>query len=238
MQKVKADVKKKEPKLSSVDKLRKKVQEEKAAKQESETQSWWLERLGAMSSMSVTQQATYLKALFQNKRSEEPSVRLEMQLHQLHLEFMQWINDADRESDVVRDQRTVAIVRLVKDICDGTPLNPTAAKMLKTAFHVVGFDEYIPAIVEKIETEADKRLSFKPVKLVSSRTKESQYPYMRIQEDPILWQLRLFGQFMDRSMDGLPDRRVSFIPDAWQRKVLDGIDSNHSLLVVGTCPCR
>ena len=238
MQKVKVDTKKKEPKLSSADKLRKRVQEEKAAKQESETQSWWLKHLGAMSSMSVTQQATYLKALFQNKRSEEPSVRLEMQLYQLHLEFMQWINDADRESDVVRDQRTVAIVRLVKDICDGTQLNPIAAKLLKTAFHVVGFDEYIPAIIEKIETEADKRLSFKPVKLVSSRTKESHYPYMRIQEDPVLWQLRLFGQFMDRSMDGLPDRRVSFIPDAWQRKVLDGIDSNHSLLVVGTCSCR
>lgn len=232
------DTKKKESKLSSADKLRKRVQEEKAAKQESETQSWWLERLGAMSSMSIAQQAAYLQALFQNKRSEEPSVGLEMQLYQLHLEFLQWIDDADRESDAVRDQRTVAIVRLARDICDGTQLNPIAAKFLKTAFHVVGLDEYIPAIVEKIETETDKRLSFKPAKLVSSRTKESYYPYMRIQEDPVLWQLRLFGQFMDRSMDGSPDHRVSFIPDAWQKKVLDSIDSNHSLLVVGTCPCR
>jgi len=34
-------------------------------------------------------------------------------------------------------------------------------------------------------------------------------------------------------MDSSPDRRVSFEPDAWQRRVLDGIDQNKSLLVVG-----
>lgn len=186
-----------------------------------------------MSSMSVEQKATYLKALFNNKRSEEPSFRLDMRLYGLDLEFLQWIYDADRESDVVCDKRTVTIVRMIKDICDDTPLTPTAAKVLKNALNVVGFGEYIPVIVEKVETAEDKRLSFKPVKLVSSRTKESCYPYMHIREDPVLWQLRLFGQFMDRTMGGLPDRRVSFIPDAWQRKVLDSIDSNHSLLVVG-----
>ena len=183
--------------------------------------------------MSVEQKATYLKALFNNKRSEEPSFRLEMQLYRLDLEFLQWIHDPDRESDIVCDQRTATIVRMIKDICDGTPLTPTAVKVLKNALNVVGFDEYIPVIVEKVEIAEDKRLSFRPVKLVSSRTKESCYPYMRIREDPVLWQLRLFGQFMDRTMGGLPDRRVSFIPDAWQRKVLDSIDSNHSLLVVG-----
>ena len=186
-----------------------------------------------MLNMSVKQKAAYLKALFNNKRSEEPSFRLEMQLYQLHLEFLQWIDDADRDSDVVRDQRTTTIVRMIKDICDGAQLTPTAAKVLKTALNVVGFDEYIPVMVEKVETVVDKQLSFKPVKLMSSRTKESYYPYMRIREDPVLWQLRLFGQFMDRSMGGLPDSRVSFVPDAWQRKVLDSIDSNHSLLVVG-----
>ena len=59
------------------------------------------------------------------------------------------------------------------------------------------------------------------------------YKFMHITEDPVEWQLRVFGEFMDRSMDGLPDSRVSFIPDAWQRKVLDCLDANHSLLVVG-----
>jgi hypothetical protein len=57
---------------------------------------------------------------------------------------------------------------------------------------------------------------------------------MAINEDPVVWQLRLFGEYMDRSMDSAPDRRVSFQPDAWQREVLDGLDEpKTSLLVVG-----
>jgi len=57
---------------------------------------------------------------------------------------------------------------------------------------------------------------------------------MAIVEHPVIWQLRLFGEYMDRSMDSKPDGRVAFEPDAWQRKVLDGIDANKSLLVVGS----
>ena len=55
---------------------------------------------------------------------------------------------------------------------------------------------------------------------------------MKIMEHPVVWQLRFFGDYMDRSMDSLPDPRVSFEADAWQRRVLDGIDQNKSLLVV------
>lgn len=55
---------------------------------------------------------------------------------------------------------------------------------------------------------------------------------MKITEHPVVWQLRFFGDYMDRSMDSLPDPRVSFEADAWQRRVLDGIDQNKSLLVV------
>lgn len=45
-------------------------------------------------------------------------------------------------------------------------------------------------------------------------------------------QLEHGGPYMDRRFDPQPDSRVSFEPDAWQRKVLDSIDSDNSLLVV------
>ena len=54
---------------------------------------------------------------------------------------------------------------------------------------------------------------------------------MRITEDPVTWQLRLFGEFLDRSTGSKPDPRVSFTPDAWQREVLDCLDRNESILV-------
>jgi superfamily II RNA helicase len=41
------------------------------------------------------------------------------------------------------------------------------------------------------------------------------------------------GPYLERSFDSAPDPRVpSFYPDAWQRKVLDAIDANKSVLAV------
>lgn len=50
--------------------------------------------------------------------------------------------------------------------------------------------------------------------------------------DPIEFQLRHCGPYLDRSMDSVPDDRVPFEPDGWQRKVLDAIDAKKSLFVV------
>lgn len=58
------------------------------------------------------------------------------------------------------------------------------------------------------------------------------YPWMAIREDPIDWQLRVFGEHMDRSFDSKPDSRVRFDPDKWQRDVLDKLDKDESVLVV------
>ncbi|KAL9943049.1 hypothetical protein D7B24_009616 [Verticillium nonalfalfae] len=46
------------------------------------------------------------------------------------------------------------------------------------------------------------------------------------------FQLEHSGPYMERNFDSKPDDRVTFDPDAWQRKVLDTIDANNSLMVV------
>lgn len=50
--------------------------------------------------------------------------------------------------------------------------------------------------------------------------------------DPRDFQLLHCGPYFDRSMDSVPDSRVPFEPDGWQRKVLDAIDARKSLFVV------
>jgi ATP-dependent RNA helicase DDX60 len=50
--------------------------------------------------------------------------------------------------------------------------------------------------------------------------------------DVIDFELENCGPYLDRGFDSQPDSRVPFEPDAWQRKVLDAIDSNKSLFVV------
>ncbi|KAF4635733.1 hypothetical protein G7Y89_g2365 [Cudoniella acicularis] len=53
-----------------------------------------------------------------------------------------------------------------------------------------------------------------------------------IPSGPSKFQLEHCGPYLDRAIDSAPDPRVSFHPDAWQRKVLDAIDDGKSLFVV------
>ncbi|ATY61484.1 DEAD DEAH box [Cordyceps militaris] len=56
---------------------------------------------------------------------------------------------------------------------------------------------------------------------------------LHLPTSPLELQLEHCGPFLERSFDPAPDARVpNFIPDAWQRKVLDAIDCEKSLFVV------
>lgn len=47
-----------------------------------------------------------------------------------------------------------------------------------------------------------------------------------------IFQLEHCGPYLEREIGPALDERVPFRPDAWQRKVLDAIDENHSLFVI------
>ncbi|KAF4582000.1 DEAD-like helicase [Ophiocordyceps camponoti-floridani] len=56
---------------------------------------------------------------------------------------------------------------------------------------------------------------------------------LKLPASPVEFQLTYCGPYLDRSFDSAPDPRVpQFLPDAWQRRVLDAIDAEKSLLVV------
>ncbi|TQW11334.1 DEAD/DEAH box helicase [Cordyceps javanica] len=56
---------------------------------------------------------------------------------------------------------------------------------------------------------------------------------LRLPAKPLYFQLEHCGPILERSFDAAPDSRVpNFIPDAWQRKVLDAVDVDKSLFVV------
>jgi hypothetical protein len=123
-------------------------------------------------------------------------------------------------------------MRLVKEVWEIGFSTKEIANAVTSVLIALGFSDYIDSLVVSGSTD-DRALSFRFIKLVKSKTKTAVYDFMRVQEHPIVWQLRLFGEFMDRSMDSQADTRVTFKPDAWQREVLDAIDQNMSLLVVG-----
>jgi hypothetical protein len=222
-------------KLSSADKLRQKIQAEKQSNLDVSSQSWWKDQVEAMKPMSSAQRIVHLEGISRNKRNQDPSLVVEILLYRLNSELVSWVGELHPERSSVCDRYTLAVMRLVKQIYDHHVLTPTVSKALSNVLTVLGFSDYIELLDAEYSGKRvdDRPLSFEFMKLIKSKTKTPMYNFMRITEDPVVWQLRLFGEFMDRSMDGKPDHRVAFTPDAWQRDVLDCIDEEGSLLVVG-----
>ncbi|PBP25521.1 DEAD/DEAH box helicase [Diplocarpon rosae] len=83
----------------------------------------------------------------------------------------------------------------------------------------------------------DVLTSFKPSPVERKLSFNFRYPVqtqnLRIEGTQAEFQLNYCGPYMDRMLDAKPDPRVSsFVPDGWQRDVLDQLDSNKSVFVV------
>ena len=207
---------------------------QKAQKQFTESITWLTERIHDLDSeTSLSSLEKSLSDLKRNPRTNEPFVATELALYRLHRLLQSWILDPERESTTVCDKHGITALRTIKEILDVNYSTSDIRKCIYDVLNVLGFSAYTDTFMIVSTTQEDHPLTFKFVKLVKSKTQEPLHAFMRIKEHPIEWQLRVFGEYMDRSMDSQVDQRVSFKPDAWQRQVLDAIDDNKSLLVVG-----
>ncbi|KAF9225622.1 P-loop containing nucleoside triphosphate hydrolase protein [Gyrodon lividus] len=219
-------------KQSKADVIREQHMAQKAQKQNAESIAWLSDRIRDLDAQtSPTSLEKLASDLERNPRSKEPLVATELTLYRLHRLFQHWIVDPRRESADLRDKNCVTVMRAIKDIVELNYSTSDVRKCIKNMLATLGFSMYTDSLTVPLAQE-DRPMTFRFVKLLKSKTQELLYEFMHIQEHPIEWQLRLFGEYMDRSMDSQPDSRVSFKPDAWQREVLDAIDENMSLLVV------
>jgi type I site-specific restriction endonuclease len=220
-------------KLSSKQLLLQKIQEQKQAEANDTSRAWWKSKLAQLGEMDVNVQVQELGNLLRNKRAEEELLKIEMLSYQMQLQVALWIQDPRPSSPESQDRFSLSIMRLVKQLVDGKALTSALKDTITTILSLFGFQEYTKSILKDVRILEGVSPTFKFKKLVKSKTGAPVYDFMVLKGDPVRWQLRLFGEFMDRSMDSAPDPRVPFHPDAWQRKVLDCIDANHSILVVG-----
>jgi hypothetical protein len=220
-------------KLSSKQLLLQKIQDQKQAEANDTSRAWWKSRLAQLEEMDVNAQVQELGNLLRNKRAEEELLKIEMLSYQMQLQVALWIQDPRPSSPESQDRFSLSIMRLVKQLVDGKALTSALKDTITTILSLFGFQEYTKSILKDVRIFEGVSPTFKFKKLVKSKTGAPVYDFMVLKGDPVYWQLRLFGEFMDRSMDSAPDPRVPFHPDAWQRKVLDCIDANHSILAVG-----
>lgn len=220
--------------VSSADKIRLANQAKKQAKEDDLNIAWWQEQLSGLEGTPTTAKITAIEHLMRNKRTKEGWLSIESRLYRIHLELLRWMESPDRESQSVRDRFTVSIMCMVKGLYESKELFPIAAVKLALCLTSLGLDDYVESFENAATVSGeDRKLNFDFVKLVKSKSGHAVNKWMRITEPSVVWQLRLFGEYMDRSMDSSSDPRVSFKPDAWQRKVLDCLDRNESVLVAG-----
>ena len=226
--------------LSGRDRIRQEHAREKKAKEDSSSQEWWVEQLRQVEKMATHDLKTSaLRGLLRNPRTDTGWLSLEVRLYSLHLTILRWIAEPEPDAPAVHDRYTVSIMRVVKEIYVHDFLTKTTLGLLTNIMGALGFTDYIAPLKEDASNrlQPDRDLAFSFIKLLKSKSEKSIYKFMAIKEDPVIWQLRVFGEYMDRSMDSAPDPRVSFQPDAWQREVLDCLDQpKSSLLVVGERP--
>lgn len=222
-------------KLTSKQLLLQKIQEEKTSSTNETSKAWWKGRLEMLSEMPLDAQVKEFANISRSPRADEESTRLEMELYELNLAIQQWAQEPEPESEEVKNRHMLSIMRLIKRMLDRKVLTATSKEVATTILTLFGFGSFIESMLDGVRIITGTSPSFKFKKLTKLKGGETIpiYQFMVGKEDPIEWQLRMFGEYMDRSMDSAFDRRVEFQPDAWQRKVLDSIDRNHSTLVVG-----
>ncbi|XP_070552422.1 probable ATP-dependent RNA helicase DDX60 [Ptychodera flava] len=95
--------------------------------------------------------------------------------------------------------------------------------------HNLGFTDMAKSILNYPDEE-DKRDSVKgPKEVLSSETE----PKFRIKISCARFQLHYMGHLLMRDIRHDPDPRITtFIPDTWQRKLLDAVDANESALII------
>ena len=223
--------------LSSKERIRQEHAREKKAKEDTSSKEWWLEQHRQMERMATYEdKLSHLRSLLRNPRTDAGWLSVEIRLYSLHLTIQQWMSEPERENPSTHNNYVISILRVVKEVYTNDSLTGTTLGVLASIMVSLGFTNYIAPLEEEAchRLQPDRDLEFSFIKLLKSKSHKPLYKFMAIKEDPVIWQLREFGEFMDRSMDSAPDPRVAFQPDAWQREVLDCLDSpKSSILVVG-----
>jgi ATP-dependent RNA helicase DDX60 len=222
---------KKPKELTSKEKLKAKIQADKDSKTQDESLTWWQDQLKLMEKMaSATSRTSHLSVISRNPKASESFIALEMLVYQLKLVLDAWIAETDPRASEVYDRYTVSVMKQVKAITERSSWTSGVTKAIKSVVKALGFPSTLLSDATPAE---DRRLSFDFPKVFKTSTGQPIYPFMALREHHLLWQLRLFGDYMDRSIESAPDPRVPFLPDKWQRIVLDKVDQKSSMLVVG-----
>ncbi|KAF4635469.1 hypothetical protein G7Y89_g2618 [Cudoniella acicularis] len=135
-----------------------------------------------------------------------------------------WWSECCKSDKKPESYHIVALIwTTVRAIC--TSKSPTSKEVTQHVTKVCTLLGITDAVTP-IASTTDRKLSF-------TFAYPLQTQVLRIDMSQTDFQLDYCGPYMDRMLDAKPDPRVSsFVPDGWQRDVLDQLDANKSVFVV------
>ncbi len=222
-------------KLSTADELRKNIKEEKSAKSGVEGKRWWTDQLRNLSKSSLDAQTRELDLLSSNPRTKDKRIQVEIAMYKIHLMLSSWLANTNRETDAVKTRYGLEIIRNIHELTQVDGLGTSVILLCQGILSTLGFPamSFRSDVLGGPSMPGEEDLSFQFVRFAhKDPTKPPLYPFLKTTDDHIAFQLEHMGIYMDRSMNGVADPRVNFIPDAWQRGVLDSLDARESVLVV------
>ncbi|CZS88239.1 related to SKI2-antiviral protein and putative helicase [Rhynchosporium graminicola] len=172
-------------------------------------------------------QDRYIRAMkYLNGLDSAKSTYLEAEVYTYILQsLLTWWSTYCKAEKKPQGYHVVALIwTTIRSICTSkAPVSKEIVLIMTKICTLLGITD---ALTGFEPTPIDRKLSFNfkfPVQTQNLRIVGTQAEF----------QLNYCGPYMDRMLDAKPDPRVSsFVPDGWQRDVLDQLDSNKSVFVV------
>ncbi|KAK0102274.1 hypothetical protein ONS95_005896 [Cadophora gregata] len=171
-------------------------------------------------------QDRYIKTMeYLNGLDSAKSTYLEAEVYTYILQsLLTWWSTYCKAEKKPQGYHVVALIwTTIRSLCTSkAPVSKEIVQIMTKICTLLGITD---ALTGFNPTPVDRKLSF--------NFKFPLQQNLRIVGTQAEFQLNYCGPYMDRMLDAKPDPRVSsFVPDGWQRDVLDQLDSNKSVFVV------
>jgi hypothetical protein len=118
----------------------------------------------------------------------------------------------------------VEVYRTLHEICSSRHSSVPGFEKIRKVLAIIGFPI---SATQKSSAQEDVPLENVTLPFDFPKASNLRLPYPKVE-----FQMRFCGPYMEKSLDGKEDDRVQFIPEGWQRSVLDILDKNESVIVV------
>lgn len=212
--------------LSKKDQMIADNKERKGGTEADKTFAAWSTVMKGFEAMSDDQDRYIKTVAYLNNLDSTKTAYLEAEINTYILQsLLNWWTTYCKANKKPEGYHVVALIwTTVRSICASR--SPITKEIIQHVTKVCTLLDITDALSPISPSGADRKLSF-----VFKYPTQTQTLQIEVSQSE--FQLDYCGPYMDRMLDAKPDPRVSnFVPDGWQRDVLDQLDANKSVFVV------